>query len=277
MSETPVVDEYDVSPRWSAGELIAPGYEVIAHLHQSDDLDVYDVLSEERNCRCIAKVLRQDRLDYRRARRRLLYEGRLLQRFTHPHIVRAYETLTRPDPVLILETLTGATLEHLLDERRQRLALVDVVFLGLHLCSAMHYLHRHGILHLDLKPSNIVSDRGMAKVLDLSIARSPGRGSRGLGTPQYMSPEQARGDFLSEATDVWGIGVVLFEAATGRRAFDSSDTEAEYEQLERRAEPVRSLRRVPAAFATAVDSCLDPDPARRPTVDELYAILNEFA
>src|SRR5439155_1630685 len=90
---------------------------------------------------------------------------------------------------------------------------------GIHVCSAMHYLHRRaGFLHLDLKPSNIVCEQGHAKVIDFSIARRPGRGHKGAGTRQYLAPEQARGDLVTAATDVWGIGVVLFEVATGRKA-----------------------------------------------------------
>jgi serine/threonine protein kinase len=175
---------------------------------------------------------------------------------------------------VILETLIGDTLAYLISiHRRRRLPLSDVVFLGLHLCSAMHYLHRQDLLHLDLKPSNIISNLGLAKVLDLSIARPPGQGRRGMGTRQYMAPEQARGDLLSEATDVWGIGVVLFEAATGQRPFEA-EAGQKYQQLERRADSVRAYRRVPTAFATAVDRCLDPEPARRPTIGELTQGLN---
>ena len=158
----------------------------------------------------------------------------------------------------------------------------DVVHLGLHLCSAVHYLHRHDILHLDLKPSNIVSERQLAKLLDLSIARPPGKGVEGIGTVNYMSPEQARGDLLGPEADVWGIGAVLFEAAAGEEPFDAYDEdetedEPRYEQLERRAEPIRSHRRVPAAFAKAIDACLDPEPARRPTVEDLTGVLNKLA
>ena len=94
-----------------------------------------------------------------------------------------------------------------------------------------------------------------------------------MGTSQYMSPEQARGDHLGPPADVLGIGAVLFEAATGKIPFGDSTggrTEGKrYEQLERRAEPVRAHRRVAREFAEAMDGCLEPDPARRPTVDAL--------
>ena len=178
---------------------------------------------------------------------------------------------------MILETLTGATLTYLIDISRRRLPLSDIVHLGLHLCSAIHYLHRYDILHLDLKPSNIVSERQLAKVLDLSVVRPLGKVVKGVGTANYMSPEQARGDALGPAADVWGIGTVLVEAAAGEEPFDAYDDETRYEQLERRADSIRLHRRVSRAFAAAVDACLEPDPTERPTIKDLTQTLNELA
>lgn len=262
----------DGPPPFVAGERLAPGYEVIAHMSRGNHLDVYDAWSEERACRVIAKTPRPDHLEDRRTVRALMREGRLLKKFTHPHIVRAYEVSKEPHPVVILETLTGATLAYLIDTRPRRLAISEIVHLGLHLCSALHYIHRQGVLHLDLKPSNIISESWLAKIIDLSIARSPGQGEEGTGTDQYMAPEQVTGDHLSPATDVWGVGAVLWEAATGEEPFNAEDEDNEepgYEQLERRIDPIRSYRRVPAAFASLVESCLEPDPAGRPTIEEL--------
>lgn len=282
-------------PPLAAGSILAPGYEIVEHLHQSNNFDVYYVFSEGRACRCIAKAPRQDLLEVAKVRRGLLREGRLLGKLTHPHIVRLYETLKEPHPTLILETLTGETLSYIIDTSHRRLPLSSVVNLGLQLCSAIHYLHGHGILHLDLKPSNIVSERGLAKILDLSIARPPGRSRRGAGTKQYMAPEQVRGERVGPATDVWGIGATLYEAATDVTPFnaeyetgsgsdqeDGSDTGTDleldaYEQVLRRAEPFRVHRRVPAPFANAVDACLEPDPARRPTLEDLTRSLEALA
>lgn len=268
-------------PPLPRGSEAVPGHRVISHLHRSNHYDVYDVFSEERACRCVAKLPIPGEGE-KRATRRLLREGALLRRLAHPHIVRAYEVIREPRPAVILETLTGETLSYIIDTAPRRLPLREVACLGIHLCSAIHYLHRHGILHLDLKPSNIVSERGFAKILDLSIARPPGRARRGAGTLQYMAPEQVHGGgLLSPATDVWGIGAVLFEALTGEMPFNR-DVEGEeepetYEQLERRAEPIRSHRRVPADLARLVESCLEPDPAGRPAVLELMRGLEPFA
>ena len=261
--------------RWRPGTELAPGYEAIEHLHRSNVYDVYDAWSSERECRCIVKALRPDRLYEPSKRRRLLAEGRLAESLTHPGIVRAYETLTRPEPMVVLETLTGETLAHLVDRRVRPLGARELAFLGLHLESAVGYLHRHGYLHLDLKPSNIVAESGRAKVIDLSLARRPGRAMPGVGTWSYMAPEQARGGFVGEPADAWGIGVVLWEAACGDTPF--GDESVEYPQLERRAPALRSQRRLPRALADVVDACLEPSVAERPTLAELRAALEPIA
>jgi serine/threonine protein kinase len=228
-------------------------------------------------------------------------EGKLLAKLTHPHIVRVYETIEDPGPTLILETLTGETLAHLIDTSNRRLPIRDLVHLGLHLCSALHYLHGHGTLHLDLKPSNIVSENQRAKILDLSIARPPGPGRPGAGTRQYMAPEQVTGREVSPASDVWGLGAVLYEAATDVTPFNAeyetesgtfTETEGSgpttgdeygstyetedpesFEQITRRVEPIGAHRRVPRAFGDIVTRCLDPDPSARPTLAELARTL----
>jgi serine/threonine protein kinase len=272
----------------ASGAAIGPGYEVIAHLSRGRTLDVYDVWSHERQCRCIAKTLRPDRADDRSARRRLEREGRLLRRLTHPHIVRGYELLPTPSPLAIMETLSGETLAHLIEEKDDPLSAAELAQLGLQLSAAVQYLHRHSVLHLDLKPSNIVAEAGRAKILDLSVARRPGRAGGGIGTWCYMAPEQVRGGKLGPAADVWGIGIVLWEAATGRPAFDDEKDEARlptssdddlpaelHPQLQRRADSVRLHRTLPPVLADAIDSALTPEPSARPTVAALAASLEQ--
>jgi len=260
------------APILTEGESLAPGYEVVDHWVRTKWLDVYAVWSLERECRCVAKVPRPDCSGKRRPRADLLNEGRLLRRLTHPHIVRAYEVLDDPRPALILEALQGATLEYIIALRRELPAIDDIAYLGLHLCSAMHYLHGRGWLHLDLKPGNVISSNGVAKVIDLSCARRPGRPRRALGTPLYMAPEQIVQQPLSPATDVWGIGAVLFHHATGQPPFWIPNGSG-YQQVVRGADPVCSYRSLPAALAEAIDACLDRDPDARPTVAEVADVL----
>jgi serine/threonine protein kinase len=241
------------------GHELAPGYRVVSHLSRARMLDAYAVWSDERDCLCVAKVLRPDRVEEPSARRRLRSEGRLVRRLTHPHIVRAYDLIERPNLVLVLEALTGETLAYTIESRATRLPSGEIAALGLHLCSAIAYLHRHGYLHLDLKPSNVVSECGQARLIDFSIARPPGRARGSVGTKVYMAPEQDRG-LLTEATDVWGIGGLLYEAAAGVRP---------------NGEPLRARRRLP--FASAVEACLRPDPHERPSIAELAAEFDAHA
>ena len=259
------------------GDRLARGYEVIAHLRRGRDLDVYDVWSEERDCRCIAKAARPDRRASKSTRRRLRSEGRLLLSLAHPHIVRAYELIDRPDPIVVLETIDGETVDHLVHRRRQRLPLVDIAYLGMHLCSAVQFLHRNGIVHVDLKPSNVISDFGQAKLIDLSIARAPQRVPPGIGTRKYMAPEQVEGGEIGPHTDVWGIGAVLFEAATGAPPFGESGIQTLNGSARWSVSPsVRSQRRMPSDLVTAIEGCLEPDAAARPQVMELSRRLDGF-
>ncbi len=275
----------------ATGVELARGYRTIELLRRGRDLDVYDVWSDERACRCVIKAVRPDRLDREGPAQRLLAEGRLLQSLTHPHIVRAYEVIEEPVPMVVMETLAGETLGHMIEVREVELSAAEVAQLGLHLCSAIRYLHRHGMLHLDLKPSNVIAECGRAKLIDLSVARPPGPAHAGIGTHYYLSPEQARGGELGPAADVWGMGAVLFEAATGEPAFDDPDAagddeddgydesvsetldEGDSPQLAGRARRIDELRPLPAELVDLVAASLDPEPERRPGVDELIRAL----
>jgi serine/threonine protein kinase len=297
------------------GNEVAPGYEVIEHLRRGRNLDVYDVWSEERACRCVIKALRPDRLGREGPASRLLDEGRLLRDLSHPHIVRGYEVIETPVPMFVMETLTGETLGHMIDVRDAQLSAAELAHLGLHLASALRYLHAHGWLHLDLKPSNVISECGRAKLIDLSVARPPGPAHAGIGTLYYMAPEQARGDELGPAADVWGIGAVLFEAATGKPAFDDPDAEelddaesdgpteasdgpyeesdgpyesdnaptgerfdeSDYPQLATTARRADELRPLPRELADLIATCLEPQAERRPGVPELLRALEPIA
>lgn len=249
------------------GDAVASGYEVLEHLSRGLALDVYDAWSLERDCRCVAKVVRPDR-QAPRVRRRLVREGELLLGLAHPHMVRAYELRRRPRTVLILETLGGETAEHMIQSAPRRLAIADVAHLGLQICSSIGYLHGRGFLHLDLKPSNVIVAGGQVKVIDLSLARRPGPVPRGLGSPPYLAPEQARGEGATAATDVWGIGATLYEAASGARPFPDARPKL-YPQRERRAPSVAESRRAPSRFTEIVDACLSLEPSVRPSVAEL--------
>jgi serine/threonine protein kinase len=234
------------------------GYELIAHLHRSNRYDTYEVWSHERLCSCVAKRPRADAP--RRTTAALRLEAERLIELCHPHIVRGYELV---DDTLIMETLDGETVAHLIAGKR--LETDEVAWLGLQVASALHYLHGRGLLHLDVKPGNLIASGGRAVLIDLSMARPPGRYKRGLGTWCNLSPEQARGDELTPAADVWGLGTVLLEAALGSPAFPQE--EPEYPQL------VHAPPAVDGPLGDVIAACLAFAPEDRPTLPDLAAAL----
>jgi eukaryotic-like serine/threonine-protein kinase len=277
------------------GHQLAPGYVVVEHVRRGEDLDCYEAWSSQRYCRCFVKTLQPDAATDASARRYLKREARLLLSLSHPHLVRAYEYITPADgqpPLLVLENLTGATLSFLLNRNgsgrgRVKLSAADLRHLGQQLCSVLRYLHSCGYLHLDVKPSNIIASDGIGKLIDLSLARRPGRCAAGIGTPGYMSPEQVCGGHLGPPADVWGVGLVLYQAATGLQPFDLPDRSASASSytytmarcqalLSRPAPKIRARRRLPARAAEVIDACLHRNPDRRPTLERLDAALADL-
>jgi serine/threonine protein kinase len=280
--ETVMDDDFEADvPILAPGDMISPGYEVIEHLRRGKALDVYEVFSARRLCSCIAKTIRPDRAQAESVHARLLLEGHLLQTLAHPMLLRGFDTISEPRLVVIAETLKGPTLADLITERANRLPLSDLCHLGQHITAATQYLHESGYLHLDIRPSNIIAEQGLARVIDLSLARPPGMVRPGVGSARYLAPEQARGGMITPAADVWGIGATLYEAATRVRPFaplDDDDQEVldhqRYLQLHRPAPPItRWRRRLPPAFTRLIHACLEPDPDHRPSPLELWRSL----
>lgn len=253
------------------GETLIHGYQVRQHLRRGTEYDVYSVWSIERDCLCIAKMLCPDRAGDTASRARLVAEGRALVAFTHPHLVRGYAVLA-PEaptgPVVLMETLTGATLSRLIEDSAPHgLAASDVAQLGRQLCSALHYLHRHERIHLDLKPSNIVCSNGKAILFDIGLAQSPGSSRRGAGTAEYMAPEQWAGTPIDYATDIWGLGGVLYRALTSHRPFSRSLTDRKYGDTPDLTRLDRQT--IDAASRQLVRDCLCVNPAERPGLDSV--------
>ncbi|MCP9489620.1 MAG: protein kinase [Solirubrobacteraceae bacterium MAG38_C4-C5] len=262
------------------GREVAQGTTVLEHLHRSAALDVYDAWNEPRACRVVVKTPRPDRLKQPSTRRWLLREGRLLMRLTHPHIVRGYEVHDGARPVVVMETLGGQTVEHLLQHASKPLGGAELAIMGLHLAGALHHLHHHGVLHLDLKPNNLVAEAGRAKIIDLSHARRPGKVRAGHGTWCYLSPEQARGAVVGPPADIWGLGVVLYAVASRSNPLADLADELDVDEpaLHGRVPPLRTHRpRLPRPLLTFVDACLEPEPRARPTIADAVHVLDAIS
>src|SRR4029079_5399146 len=187
--------------------------------------------------------------------RELVREGDRLGRIAHPVVVRGFDTEAGgPFPHLLLEHLEGPTLQALLDEQGP-VGLEQVLALGMHVASALHYLAREGVVHLDVKPDNLVMG-APPRLIDFSVSRplvAAAKLRKPVGTDQYMAPEQCdrtRGE-LGPAVDVFGLGATLYRAITGERAFPRAEGAARSEDPEQRfpqlvKSPAPLPRRTPA-------------------------------
>jgi eukaryotic-like serine/threonine-protein kinase len=244
--------------------------------------EVFLVWDEHRLAVLVAKVLRPDQADDPAAMRDLVREGALLERIAHPVVVRCFATAADgPFPQLLLEHLEGPTLQALLDEHGP-VGLEQLLPLGMHVASALHYLAREGVVHLDVKPENLVMG-APPRLIDFSVSRTPesaSRLSKPVGTDQYMAPEQcdrSRGP-LGPAVDVFGLGATMYRAMTGQRAFPRPDGAARSEDPKVRfpqlvSAPAPLPRRTPAPLAELLRAMLAPQPGDRPTAAQVVAAL----
>jgi serine/threonine protein kinase len=244
-------------PTWGLveGDAIAPGRTVLRRIAGGKRYEAYLVWDEHRLAILVAKLLRPDRAGDVPA---LIAEAELLARLAHPVVVRGFGAVTGGRfPHLLLEHLEGPTLAQLLDADGP-LALEQVLPLALHLASALHYLANEGVVHLDVKPSNVVMG-APPRLIDLSVARTHAQAARvrtPIGTGPYMAPEQAKPDGrLGAPADVFGLCATVYEAVAGARA------------------PASVPRRTPRELSRILYAGLDPDPAARPTAIDVALAL----
>jgi RNA polymerase sigma factor (sigma-70 family) len=204
-----------------------------------------------------------------RAEAALERERGVAARLAHPALRRLLDArLDHHPPYLVFEYVEGPTLDTVLSEEG-RLHPADVAQVGLHLAAALRYLHVSGVVHLDVKPGNAVLRDGRVVLIDLGIARFRGQGpdpGRSLaGSPPWMAPEQIRNAPAAPAMDLFALGAVLYELATGEPAFEPRDrgpSERRHPQLHGRPAPVRTVvGSLPARLGRVIGALLEPDPA----------------
>ena len=181
-------------PTWglTEGDAIAPGRTVLRHLGGGRRYEVFLVWDEHRLAVLVAKLLRPDHASDATALRELADEAAALARLSHPVLVRGFDVVPGGRfPHLLIEHLEGPTLRELID-RDGALPLEQLLPLGLHVASALHYLAAEGMVHLDVKPDNVVMG-APPRLIDLSVAHTlegARRLRRPVGTDGYMAPEQ---------------------------------------------------------------------------------------
>ena len=237
------------------GAAIAEGRLVLREMGGGTRYEVFLVWDEDLYGLAVAKVLRPGYAEDEDAVADLRREVEILRSLSHPVLLRAFDAVFEGNfPHVLLEYLDGPTLRRLI-KRHGPLAVEQVLPLALQVVAVLNYLHRREIVHLDVKPANIVM--GLPpRLIDLSLARpleSAARLRGAIGTDAYMAPEQAdaaaRPGLIGPATDIWGLGAALYHAISGSVPFprprgsgDSDDPLVRFPQLVHEPEPLRGVR-----------------------------------
>jgi serine/threonine protein kinase len=212
-----------------------------------------------------------------RGSRRVLREAQAAARLNHPGIVTLYELGEQDgNALLVTELVEGSTLADL--NREGALSDREIGEIGADLCEALDHAHDRAVVHRDVKPQNVLvtdDEERRAKLMDFGVARladgaaltAPGDV---VGTLAYMAPEQAEGRAAGPEADVYSLGLMLYESWGGENPNRRSSPAATARAIGDRHRPLRRLRPdLPRELAATVDACLEPRPARRPTLEEL--------
>lgn len=210
------------------------------------------------------------------ARKRLLREARAASRLDHPNICTVYDVGEADDgrPYVAMAFYEGPTVDEKLSDGP--LPIADAVEIARQTAAGLEQAHRQGVIHRDVKPSNLLVEAdGVVRILDFGVAKLAGAtatdsGVR-LGTPVYMAPEQILGEPVSPASDLWSLGVVLFQMLAGKRPFSGkNEMTAIYEILNEAPPPLADFIDAPKHLQTVIDRLLQKSPADRyPGADAL--------
>ena len=270
----------DRSWGFEAGDDITETYVAQKLLGGGHSYEVYLAQDTHRLALVVVKLLRPHLADDDREKRSLRREIEVLERLSHPVIVRSFGAdLDGPLPYVVLEHLEGPHLSRLI--RRHPIALEQIIPLAVQICSAAHYLAAEGIVHLDIKPRNIIMG-APPRLIDLSVAREVSSAARirgAIGTDPYMAPEQCDPSraTIGPPADVWGIGATLYHAVARKvpfpraKDYDRDDAGQRWPQLERAPEPLP--KDTPEVIRDLIATCMDPQPEQRPEAAEVIAAL----
>jgi len=261
------------------GQELKGRYRVESALGRGGMAEVYKVWDKQRTTYLALKLLREDLAQDRIFLRRFKREAQTLAKLQHPNIVRFYGLEHDGyNTFMLMDFIEGKTLrEEIFGLDGTPMQFDQMLPIIQQLCSALHYAHEEGVVHCDLKPGNVmihmngtiqVTDFGIARMMDAATATMVG-----LGTPAYMAPELVRGHAPTSASDIYSLGIILFEMVTGgERPFTgeratitgSTSEKVRWEQMNLNPpSPRRWNASIPDELVSVVQRAMDKDPSRR--------------
>ncbi len=228
------------------------------------------------------KVIKEKIEERKSIRRRFVREAQLAAGLSHPNIVTIFEFGMEDDRLFIaMEYLKGCDLRQLMD-RQEKMGLQEQIDLALQVAKALRHAHAHGVVHRDIKPTNIrILDSGLVKLVDFGIAKLASkkqleltRAGSLIGSVSYMSPEQARSRPITKASDIFSFGSLLYEILTRRAPFDGEDIPSTlYNIVHEEPLPIESPE-IPELFSELIWHCLRKDPEER--IDSFDTLFEEL-
>src|SRR5258708_10755919 len=279
----------DIIPGMAAageGRLLNNRYQLLERFGSGGMANVFRARDAMLDRYVAIKVLREDENRSADFEEQIRNEGQAAAKLSHPNIVTVYDFgFDHGQPFIVMELVPGTDLKSLL-RKRGRFTIEEGIPLMVQACAGIGYAHRAGLVHCDVKPHNmLVTPDNRLKVTDFAIARAlativPGEHNEVVwGSPQYFSPEQAAGQAPSPASDVYSLGVVLYEMLTGTLPFTGSTAEelAQQHLIGEPMPPSEYLPDIPRLLEQIIMKVLSKEPsARYRTADQLGRVLMKF-
>jgi serine/threonine-protein kinase len=255
----------------TTGSIFAGRYQIIEELGHGGMGRIYRALDKKLNEEVALKLVRPEIAADRSTLERFHNELKLARKISHPHVGRMYELMEETGTHFItMEYVPGQDLRGLI-RQTGKLAVETAVSMAKQVCEGLGEAHKQGVIHRDLKPSNIIIDRaGGARIMDFGIARSLAVKSRTgagvmIGTPEYMSPEQVEGKEVDQRSDIYSLGIILYEMLTGRVPFegDTPFTVGVKQKSETPKNPKALNPNIPDDLSGIILKCLEKDKSSR--------------
>ena len=210
------------------GMFIGDRYEIIDKVGSGGMSDVYKAMDHKLNRFVAVKVLKAEFCQDKSFISKFKIEAQAAAGLAHPNIVNVYDVgEDQGIHYIVMELIDGITLKKYV-EKKGKLSVKDAVSIAIQVAQGIEAAHNNGIVHRDIKPQNIIISReGKVKVTDFGIARAASANtinSNAMGSVHYISPEQARGGYIDEKSDIYSLGITIYEMITGRVPFEGDST-----------------------------------------------------